>query len=48
MNEINDLMDSLENETKYIIVDGQPVSLKAIVDRILSKDKDKKRVLADG
>ncbi len=48
MNNINTVMEELEDETKYILVDGKPVSLKAVVDRILNKDTDKKRKLGDG
>lgn len=49
MSNINDVMENLEDETRYVMVDGKPVSIKAIIDRILDEDnKEKKRVLAEG
>ena len=49
MSTINDVIESLENETKYIMVDGKPVSLKTVIDRILNKDEEeKKRRLSKG
>ena len=45
---VNDLMEDLEYETKYIMVDGEPVAIKAVIDKILSKDNKVKRVLAEG
>ena len=45
---INDVMEQLEDETKYIMVDGKPVSLKAVVDKILSEDNEKKRRISEG
>jgi len=45
---INDLMDDLEDETRFIMVDGKPVSIKAIIDKILSEDNEEKRGRAEG
>lgn len=47
MNTINDIMDELGDETKYIMVDGKPVSVKTIIDQLL-KDSGNKRKLAEG
>ena len=44
---INDIMDDLEDETKYIIVDGKPVSIRKIIDQLIH-DKEKKRRLSEG
>ena len=48
MSTVNDLMDDLENELKYLIVDGEPVSVRDVIDRILSEDKEKKRKISEG
>lgn len=48
MRRINDLMDDLEDETRFIMVDGKPVSIKAIIDKILSEDNEEKRGRAEG
>ncbi len=48
MASVNEIMDELEDETKYIMVDGNPMSLKAVVDKILGEDNDKKRKLSAG
>ena len=45
MKTINDLME--EVEVKYIMVDGEPVAICTVIDRILGKDK-KKRKLSEG
>ena len=45
---INDVMEELEMETKYIMVDGKPVTLKTVIDNILSDDKEEKRELSEG
>ncbi len=47
MRHINDLMEEIEMETKYIMVDGEPVAILTVIDRILSKDK-KKRYVSEG
>ena len=44
MKTINDIMDDLEDETKYIMVDGKPVSIKNIIDQLIH-DKENKRKL---
>jgi len=41
-------MEDLEDETKYIMVDGKPVNIKTIIDRILSEDNEKKRHISEG
>lgn len=50
MTHVDEVLDGLEDETKFIMVDGKPTSIKEIIDRILSEDKekDKKRRLATG
>lgn len=48
MKDINTLMEDLEDETKYISVHGKPVSLKSVIDRILSEDKEEKRYISEG
>lgn len=46
---VNDVIESLEDETKYIMVDGKPVTIKSVIDRILNEDKDqKKRKIGEG
>lgn len=47
---VDKILKGLEDETRFIMVDGKPVSVKAIIDRILSEDreKDKRRRLATG
>ena len=44
---INDIMDDLEDETKYIMVDGKPVSIRKIIDQLIH-DKEQKRRLSEG
>lgn len=50
MAKVDKILKGLEDETRFIMVDGKPVSVKAIIDRILSEDreKDKRRRLATG
>ena len=45
---INDIMEELENEVKYLILDGEAVSIRDVIDRILSEDNEKKRKLSTG
>ena len=45
---VNDLMEDLEDETKYIMMDGKPVALKTIIDKILSEDRAEKRHISEG
>jgi len=45
MNNINNIMEDLEEETKYIMVDGKPVTIRRVIDQILGKDEKKKRKL---
>lgn len=47
MNTVNDIMDELEDETKYIIVHGKPVLVRDIIDQLL-KDAKGKRKLSEG
>ena len=42
---INETMEELEEETKYIMVDGKPVTIRRVIDQILGKDEKKKRKL---
>ena len=48
MSNVNDLMEQLENEVKYLILDGEAVTIRDVIDRILSEDKDEKRKLSEG
>ena len=48
MSTVNDLMDELENELKYLIIDNEAVTIKDVIDRILSEDNEKKRKLSTG
>ena len=48
MSTINDIMEELENEVKYLILDGEAVSIRDVIDRILSEDNEKKRKLSTG
>jgi len=48
MSNINEAMEDLEDETKYIMVDGEPTSIKAVIDKILSEDNEKKRRISEG
>ena len=45
MSKINEIMEELEEETKYIMVDGKPVTIRKVIDSVLGKDSDKKRKL---
>ncbi len=44
----NDVMDNLEDETRFIMVDGKLVSVRAVIDRILGDEKENKRKLSTG
>ena len=48
MSTVNDIMEELENEVKYLILDGEAVSIRDVIDRILSEDNEKKRKLSAG
>ena len=49
MSEVKRLVETLEDETRFIMIDGKPVSIKSIIDRILEEDKDKgKRKIGEG
>lgn len=48
MESINDIMEGLEDETKYIMVDGKPVSIKTVIDKILSEDNEEKKHISEG
>lgn len=43
MSAVNDVVKEVEEETKYIMVDGKPIAIKAVLDRILNEDKKKKK-----
>ena len=45
---VNDIMEELENELKYLIIDNEAVTIKDVIDRILSEDKEKKRKISEG
>ena len=49
MTKIDTSLEELEDETKFIMVDGKPVTVKAVIDRILNEDNvEKKRKLGEG
>ena len=48
MTKIDKILEELEDETKFIIIDDKSVAVKAVIDRILSEDNEKKRKLATG
>jgi len=43
MRAVDFILDSLEDETRFIMIDGKPVSVKAVIDKILSEDKKEDR-----
>ena len=46
---VNDVLEEFEDETRFIMVDGKPVTIKAVIDRILNEDNvEKKRKLGEG
>ena len=48
MRTIIDEVESLEDETRFIIIDGKPRSLRAVIDRILNEDKDDRKRRVSG
>jgi hypothetical protein len=40
---VNDLMDELEQETKIIMVNGEPKTVKEVLDSILCDEKKQRR-----
>ena len=49
MTQIEKVLEELEDETKFIMIDGKPVTVKAAIDRILDEDnKKKKRKIGKG
>ncbi len=40
---MDNIIEELEDETKFIIIDGKSVTIKAVIDRILNEDNDKKK-----
>ena len=48
MKSVNAVIEGLEDETKYIMVDGKPRTVKSVIDRILNEDKEEKRKLGTG
>jgi len=49
MKSVDNILEELENETKFIMIDGKSVTIKAVIDRILNEDnKEKKRKLSEG
>jgi len=42
MSNINDIMEDLQEETQYMMVDGKPVTIRKVIDDILRKDDDEK------
>jgi len=47
---VDEVLEGLEDETRFIMVDGKPVSVKAVIDRILGEDgeEEKRRRMATG
>ena len=48
MIQIDKVLEEFEDESKFIIIDGKSVSVRSVIDRVLSEDKKKKRKLATG
>ena len=48
MTQMEKVLEEFEDETKFIIIDGKSVSVRSVIDRVLSEDKKKKRKLATG
>ena len=49
MKSVTDVIEKLEDETRFIMVDGKPVTVRAVIDRILNEDNvEKKRKLGEG
>ena len=48
MNTVNDVMEEIEEENKYIMVDGEPRTIRSVIDHILSDEEKKKRKLGTG
>ena len=47
MKTINDIMEEIEEETRYIDKDGKRITLREAIDSVLGKDSDKKRKLGE-
>lgn len=45
---ITEIIEELEDKTKYIMVDGESTPLRVVIDRILSEDNKKKRRISVG
>lgn len=44
MIQVNDVMDDLEDEEKYIMVHGKPMLVKDIIDQLLKDSKNKRKL----
>ena len=45
---INDIMDECEDDVKVIMVNGEPKTLREVLDSILKKDEKEKRQFSEG
>jgi len=48
MNTVNDIMDDLEDDVKVIMVNGEPKTLREVLDSLLSKDKEEETYFSEG
>ena len=45
---INDIMDDLENDVKVIMVNGEPKTIREVLDSILKTDEKEKKHFSEG
>jgi len=45
---INDIMEEVEEETRYIDSDGKHITLREAIDSVLCRDAERKRKLSEG
>ena len=49
MSDVEWVLDELEDEPRWIMIDGKPVGIRAVIDKIIQEDGDsKKRKLSTG
>lgn len=47
MSRVNEVMDDLEDELKVIMVDGEPKTIKEVLDTLLCRDTEQ-RIFSEG
>ena len=45
---INDLMDDVEDDVKVIMVNGEPKTIREVLDQLLNKDEKEKKHFSEG